>query len=78
MAEKQTEEGGILTARIFKSDDGDRRWEDLDLFNDVGNRVWSTAISPAKGGSAGAEARAQDYAHSVHAEIDWKPLTKRR
>ena len=74
MTEKQSEEGGILTARIFKSDDGDRRWEDLDLFNGAGKSVWSTAISPAKGGSAGAEARAQDYAHSVHAEINWKSI----
>ena len=64
----------VLVARIFKDDDGDRRWEDLDLFDDVGNRVWSTGITPATGGSAGAEARAQDYAHSVHAEINWKSI----
>ncbi len=74
MTEKQTEDGGILTAHIWKADDGDRRWEDLDLYDWRGKPVWSTAITPAKGGSAGAEARAEDYAHSVHAEIDWKPL----
>lgn len=64
----------VLTAKLFDSDDGDRRWEDLDLMNEKGTRVWSTGITPATGGSVGAEERATDYAHSVHAEIDWKPL----
>ena len=64
-----------LVARIFKDDDGDRRWEDLDLMNEKGTRVWSTGITPATGGAVGAEERATDYAHSVHAEIDWKSIT---
>lgn len=65
----------VLVAKFADSDDGDRRWEDLDLFDDAGKRVWGTGISPATGGSAGAEARAQDYAHSVHSTIDWKSIT---
>lgn len=69
--DEESEPLTVLTAKLFDSDDGDRRWEDLDLMNEKGNRVWSTGITPATGGSVGAEERATDYAYSVHADIDW-------
>ena len=61
----------ILTARLWQNDDGDRRWFDLELFDDLNKLVWHTAITQETGGEAGACDRAAEFADCLPAIVQW-------